>query len=197
MYSFTFECGRGTDGGFHPNATTEYPKIEREVGMGLAAFLKYAAAWHAPVPAPAPAPVPTPLPQPSQTGGRCCFIATAVYGSPSHPQVQFLRDLREREVKATAFGRRVMRVVDRAYYSFSPQVARYLERRPVVRALVRVGAVAPAIGLIRGSARLVSGIRSKARRVRLLLGLIATGGVVAVVVVGGAVYVLYRALIGF
>ena len=192
VYSFTFECGRATDGGFHPNATTEYPKIEREVGMGLATYLKYAAAWHAPVPAPS-GPPPTP---PPQSSGRC-FIATASYGSPLHPQVQFVRDLRDREVKATELGRRVMRVVDRVYYSFSPQVARTLRRHPVLRRLVRAGIVAPTIGFLRGSARLVSGIEPAERRVRWLIGLIVVGGLATVAALGAATYALGRALAGF
>jgi len=52
VFSFTFECGRGEDGGFQPNSTTEYPKIEREVGAGLAKFLSFAATWRAPVSGP-------------------------------------------------------------------------------------------------------------------------------------------------
>lgn len=60
VLSFTFECGRASDGGFQPKAKTEYPKIEREVGMGLATFLSFAAGHRAPVPAPPPGPGPTP-----------------------------------------------------------------------------------------------------------------------------------------
>jgi len=60
VFAFTFECGRRTDGGFQPKAKTEYPKIEREVGMGLATFLSFAAGLRAPVPAPPPGPSPTP-----------------------------------------------------------------------------------------------------------------------------------------
>jgi hypothetical protein len=60
VFSFTFECGRRTDGGFQPKAKTEYPKIEREVGMGLATFLSFAAVHRAPVPAPPPGPSPSP-----------------------------------------------------------------------------------------------------------------------------------------
>jgi hypothetical protein len=194
VFSFTFECGRATDGGFHPNATTAYPKVEREVGMGLAAYLKFAATWHAPVPPPSGGPAPTPPPPPKS--GKC-FIATASYGSPLHPQVQFLRDLRDREIRATGLGRRVARVVDRVYYSFSPQVAGVLERRPVLRGWVRVGVLAPTIGFLRGCARLVSGIEPAERRVRWLLWVIAAGGVASASALGAALYALCRSWAGF
>lgn len=187
VFSFTFECGRARDGGFRPDAATEYPKVEREVGMGLAAFLKFAATWHAPVPAPSGGPAPTP---PARKGK--CFIATACYGSPFHPQVEFLRDLRDREIRATDLGRRVAGIVDRVYYSFSPQVADVLERRPALRKLVRFGVVAPVAGFLRGCARLVPEIEPSERRVRRLLFVIAAGGLAALSALGAALYALFR-----
>jgi Zinc carboxypeptidase len=60
VFAFTFECGRREDGGFQPRAATEYPKVEREVGKGLATFLAFAAGQRGPVPAPPPGPSPTP-----------------------------------------------------------------------------------------------------------------------------------------
>ena len=50
IFAFTIECGSSSDGegGFQPDYTTKYPKIEREVHAALSGLLSYAAAWHRP-----------------------------------------------------------------------------------------------------------------------------------------------------
>jgi hypothetical protein len=193
VFSYTFECGRKEDGFFQPDAVKEYPKVEREVAMGLAKFLSFAATWVAPVPPPPPpAPPPTP-PEPGLIPD--CFVATACYGSPLHPAVTFLCDLRDREVKATEFGRRLMHPVERFYYSFSPRVAVYLRRHEFMRIAVRLLVVGPTIHLIRRCATAVRAIRPQERRVRWLLVSIVGAGL-GVLSIGAAVLALVaRALV--
>lgn len=62
-----------------------------------------------------------------------CFIATAVYGDPLAPQVQALRDFRDRELMPRLWGRAFVR----AYYALSPGVAGFLKTRPRWSAPVR------------------------------------------------------------
>lgn len=54
---------------------------------------------------------------------RACIIAQAAYGSELAPQVQTLRSVRDNQVMNTFVGSQFMRVFNRFYYSFSPQVA--------------------------------------------------------------------------
>jgi len=59
-----------------------------------------------------------------------CIIATATYGSELSPQVQFLREFRDRRVLSTFSGREFMDAFNIWYYSFSPQVASWLTEHP-------------------------------------------------------------------
>ena len=75
MYSYTIEVGHKEELGFHPDyaaPNNHYQKIEREVHAGLIEFLMTAVRWC-----------------------RLCVISTAVYGSETHPNVEFLRRLRD------------------------------------------------------------------------------------------------------
>lgn len=195
VHSYTFECGRKEDGLFWPDVTKEYPKVEREVGMGLATFLTYAANWHAPVPAPPPAPPPPP-PTPQSSSKPWCFIATACYGSPQHAQVKFLCDLRDREIKATNIGLRFMKLVEAMYYSFSPYVAAHLCRHPFTRSCVRVTIVTPTICVIRAAAGLLRRVQPLERRVGWLVALLGTAGMAALGIATILLTLLARALVG-
>ncbi len=65
--------------------------------------------------------------------GAGCFIATAAYGSALAPQVQVLRELRDRQLLTNAAGRALVAF----YYRHSPPLAAYIAERPWARALVR------------------------------------------------------------
>jgi hypothetical protein len=67
-------------------------------------------------------------------GGGGCFIATAVYGSYLHPQVQILRDFRDTRLLTNAAGRAFVAL----YYRLSPPVAAVIARHASLRLLVRL-----------------------------------------------------------
>ncbi|MEM2680777.1 MAG: M6 family metalloprotease domain-containing protein [Candidatus Bathyarchaeia archaeon] len=56
-----------------------------------------------------------------------CLIATATYGSEFSPEVNFLRNFRDKEVMATFAGRNFMNVFNVWYYSFSPKIAETID----------------------------------------------------------------------
>jgi hypothetical protein len=86
VFSYTFECGRRVDGLFQPTADV-YLKIEREVAVGLAAFISFAATFRAPATIPPPTTPPTPPPPPGTGTGTGtgthsgCFSALACVGA--------------------------------------------------------------------------------------------------------------------
>lgn len=154
VFSYTFECGRKEDGFFQPKATTEYPKVEREVAAGLWKFMTYAATWHAPVPPPTPPPPPVtpPSPPPTSTGsdgGSHCYIATACYGSPYAREVQFLRHLRDKVLRYSRFGLLFFDEFWEQYYSFSPRLARQMTASPDFGTKMSALAVEPLIHFLR------------------------------------------------
>jgi len=63
-----------------------------------------------------------------------CFIATAAYGRPSHPQVRILRDFRDRYLMRSAFGRRLVDL----YYRYSPAAAEAIDSHKLLRLAARV-----------------------------------------------------------
>ncbi len=71
-----------------------------------------------------------------------CFIATATFGSPLEPRIDMLRAFRDQVLVRSAAG---CRLVD-LYYAKSPPLALFIERHPVLRAVVRV-LLFPVIGI--------------------------------------------------
>lgn len=74
-----------------------------------------------------------------------CFIATACYGSGTHPDVTVLREFRDRTLLASAAGR----ALTATYGRISPPVARFIARRRGLKALVRFCLVRPVVVLLR------------------------------------------------
>jgi M6 family metalloprotease-like protein len=66
-----------------------------------------------------------------------CIITVATYGSEFAPEVQFLRDFRDRTVHATFAGSNFMRAFNTVYYSFSPTVASNIAKSELSRQVMR------------------------------------------------------------
>ena len=62
-----------------------------------------------------------------------CFIATAAYADPSHPDVEILRQFRDRYLMKSRLGRDFVRL----YYRYSPPVAKFVAKYAFLRAVSR------------------------------------------------------------
>ncbi|HIE23158.1 MAG TPA: hypothetical protein EYP68_02900 [Candidatus Korarchaeota archaeon] len=76
-----------------------------------------------------------------------CLIATAAYGSELAPEVQALREFRDRVVLDTFAGNQFMRVFNAIYYSFSPYIANFESRHEIPKAAIRK-AIGPLIKVL-------------------------------------------------
>jgi peptide/nickel transport system substrate-binding protein len=65
------------------------------------------------------------------------LIATAAFGSDLAPQVQFLREFRDKHILSTASGSSFMNVFNAWYYSFSPYLADYEREQPWMQQTVK------------------------------------------------------------
>lgn len=79
--------------------------------------------------------------------GPQCIIATATYGSEVAPQVQLLRNFRDRAILRTESGSNFMIAFNAWYYSFSPTVANYISTHWVERTIMK-GVLYPLIGIL-------------------------------------------------
>jgi len=70
-----------------------------------------------------------------------CFIASAAFASPEAPQVDRLREIRDRVLLKTAWGRQFVQM----YYKLSPPVAQWLREKPAASWAARM-ALLPAVG---------------------------------------------------
>ncbi|MEM2983001.1 MAG: CFI-box-CTERM domain-containing protein, partial [Candidatus Bathyarchaeia archaeon] len=89
---------------------------------------------------------------PPPSFGRC-IVATATYGSELSPQVQFLREFRDRRVLSTFSGRAFMDAFNIWYYSFSPEVASWLKDNPSGREVMKVMLI-PLLGILQLSEKI-------------------------------------------
>ena len=67
-----------------------------------------------------------------------CIIATATYGSELSPQVQFLREFRDRLVLKTFAGANFMTAFNTWYYSFSPTIAPIIASNDALRTFMKI-----------------------------------------------------------
>jgi hypothetical protein len=84
----------------------------------------------------------SPSPPPSDDGGSGCFIATATYGSPLSNRVKVFKQVRDQYLLTNGLGKAFVCV----YYKYSPPVADFIAKHPVIRKIVRIG-LYPIVGL--------------------------------------------------
>ena len=85
------------------------------------------------------------------------MIATAAFGSELAPQVQFLREFRDKHIMSTTSGSSFMNVFNAWYYSFSPYVADYEREQPWMQQMVK-GSIYPLLGILQISENAYSSI---------------------------------------
>jgi hypothetical protein len=85
---------------------------------------------------------PAPLAGGSGGGGGGCFIATAAYGDYDHPNVQILREFRDRYLLTNCMGR----IFVDTYYRYSPTLARLAANSKSIQAVARLNLM-PVIGM--------------------------------------------------
>jgi len=98
-----------------------------------------------------------------------CLIATATYGSELSPEVQFLREFRDRDVLATFAGSQFMTIFNQFYYSFSPSLAQSIAENEVLRAVMKL-LLYPLIGILH-----LAAMTYNAFPFNVELGVVATG----------------------
>ncbi len=182
VMAFTIEAGGdpklGADhdeGGFAPDYVKHYPKIEREIHAALWGLLTAVAASSVQPPSAPPQPSP-PAPEPSLE--KDCFIAGAAYRDAAHPDVLFLRDLRDRQLRSSAPGRAFAAGLIAVYSRVGPAGARWLAGRPRAASAVRRGVLRPLVAALGRVSRGTAG-RAGTRSLLLTLTLTAAAAVLA------------------
>jgi IgA Peptidase M64 len=84
-----------------------------------------------------------------------CWVATAVYGDPLHPDVVTLRRWRDRHLAPGARGAAIMRLMVAGYARTGPALARFTRPRPRLARLLRTGGFQPLARMLRWQARRV------------------------------------------
>jgi len=109
------------------------------------------------------------VPQPSG-----CIVATATYGSELSPEVQFLRGFRDGTVMSTFAGSGFMKVFNAWYYSFSPYVADFVSKQPLLKEVMKI-LLYPLIGILHISAFTYSALSFNPELAIIATGLVASG----------------------
>lgn len=151
------------DGEFWPDYRTQYPKIEREIHSAVWSFLTQIAAI--PVTGPSVPPPPTPTVSTTTPPPKSCVIATTLYRGSAHPAVEFLRDVRDRQLPATFAGDRFAVWLTAGYDQVAPPLASWFSRHPAAAWVTRAVLLDPFVGILRA----VSSATSRLPRTRSLI----------------------------
>jgi len=89
------------------------------------------------------------------------------------PEVQFLRDFRDRLVLKTFAGSCFMRAFNSFYYSFSPRVARFIAGNSMLRDVMKV-LLCPLLGILRASSLAYQAFGFNSELAVVMAGLIAS-----------------------
>ena len=103
-----------------------------------------------------------------------CLIATATYGSTLAPDVQFLRNFRDRQIMNTFVGWNFMIAFNAWYYSFSPTVAQSITQHPAFQYSMRF-VLYPLIEILRFGALPFSILPAHQEIAGILSGLLISG----------------------
>jgi len=103
-----------------------------------------------------------------------CIIATATYGSELSPEVRFLRSFRDEAVMSTFAGSEFMKVFNAWYYSFSPHIADFISKQPLLKEAVKM-LLYPLIGILYISASTSSALSFNPELAIVVAGLVASG----------------------
>ena len=68
-----------------------------------------------------------------------CLIATAAFGSELAPQVQFLREYRDKIIMSTSVGSSFINAFNAVYYTFSPAVADVERNNSILQEFIKAG----------------------------------------------------------
>lgn len=74
-----------------------------------------------------------------------CFIATAVYGTPLAPEVNILRNFRDKLLLGNKLGKEFVNF----YYRNSPLIANFISKHPLLRQILRKVIIGPIIRIIK------------------------------------------------
>jgi uncharacterized membrane protein len=116
-----------------------------------------------------------------------CIIATTTYGSELSPEVQFLRGFRDNRVLSTIAGTEFMKAFNSWYYSFSPQIAKWIYDNPTAKGPMKI-LLAPLLGTLHLSEKAYSifgfapefAVTTSGIVASLLIGLIYVGPFIAI-----------------
>jgi len=103
-----------------------------------------------------------------------CIVATATYGSELSPEVQFLRGFRDGTVMSTFAGSEFMKVFNAWYYSFSPYVADFISKQPLLKEAVKI-LLYPLVGILHISALTYSALSFSPELAIVATGILASG----------------------
>jgi len=103
-----------------------------------------------------------------------CIIATATYGSELSPEVQFLRGFRDGTVMSTFAGSEFMKVFNAWYYSFSPYIADFISKQPLLKEAMKI-LLYPLVGILHISASAYSALSFNPELAIVATGLVASG----------------------
>jgi len=104
---------------------------------------------------------------------RPCIIASVAYGSELAPEVQFLRESRDRIVMSTFAGTQFMRVFNAFYYSFSPDVAGLIGRESLLAATTRI-LISPLLACLKVAASALIPLHANPETGVLVMGVLAS-----------------------
>ena len=82
------------------------------------------------------------------TQEKKCIIATVTFGSELSPEVQFLRNFRDKLILSTRSGSAFYIAFDAFYYSWSTSVANFIEKHDFLKNLIKI-VIYPLIGILK------------------------------------------------